>query len=257
MVIDQIVALKPDILCLQELDRYPWVKDKLSEFGYTVSVFHKRPGDKDDGCGTFLNPQMFQIDNSWFVEFKDKTKRIAQFVKVSFVKARSKKAKENSLLICNTHLYWDTDQPNLQLSQLELVLQNLTPYVDQCFAIIVCGDFNSSPEQTPFLYFSGAEIPKQHQQRFSKFIQQRTQYPKFSSAFQNYENTGAHPPFTAYQDKWSGCVDYIWFNTQVVDTLGVIRTNSLPSKSEVTKEIALPNSSFPSDHLPLFALFGC
>ena len=72
-----------------------------------------------------------------------------------------------------------------------------------------------------------------------------------NSAYANYSE-GAHPVWTHYVDKFQGTLDYIFYSP----TLQVKNLLPLPSLEEVTAETALPNSVFPSDHLPIMAEFS-
>ena len=59
-----------------------------------------------------------------------------------------------------------------------------------------------------------------------------------------------YPEFTNFVGGFVGCLDYVWF-----DSSGLVSTASMPMPplEAVTAETALPNSEFPSDHLPMVA----
>jgi 2',5'-phosphodiesterase len=59
-----------------------------------------------------------------------------------------------------------------------------------------------------------------------------------------------YPEFTNFVGGFVGCLDYVW-----CDSSGLVSTASMPMPplEAVTAETALPNSEFPSDHLPMVA----
>ena len=64
-----------------------------------------------------------------------------------------------------------------------------------------------------------------------------------------WPNTG-EPPFTTYTDDWYGTLDYIMLEASRVQPAAIAE---LPGVKVVTKETAIPNSTFPSDHLSIVA----
>jgi mRNA deadenylase 3'-5' endonuclease subunit Ccr4 len=62
-------------------------------------------------------------------------------------------------------------------------------------------------------------------------------------------DSGQHPTYTNYTEGFQGTLDYI-FHTPYLE---VVELRPIPSEDVVTAEIALPNTQFPSDHLPIQA----
>ncbi|PFH32258.1 hypothetical protein BESB_015760 [Besnoitia besnoiti] len=65
------------------------------------------------------------------------------------------------------------------------------------------------------------------------------------------EVLGAEPRFTNYTRDFQGCLDYLFFENAVAKAV-----LSVPEESELKREVALPNSRFPSDHVALMADFA-
>ncbi len=65
---------------------------------------------------------------------------------------------------------------------------------------------------------------------------------------------GCEGNFTNLTDKFVGTIDYIFYSESPTHFLKDIL--KLPLAEEVKGETALPNSEFPSDHLPLVCSFG-
>ncbi|CBZ51479.1 Os10g0412100 protein, related [Neospora caninum Liverpool] len=70
----------------------------------------------------------------------------------------------------------------------------------------------------------------------------------FQSAYK--EVLGEEPRFTNFTRDFQGCLDYIFF-----DNVAVKAVLSIPDENELKREVALPNSRFPSDHVALMAEF--
>ena len=58
------------------------------------------------------------------------------------------------------------------------------------------------------------------------------------------------PEFTNYTSGFSGCLDYIFYQSSKFQVDQVI---PLPSLEDVTQHTALPSIVFPSDHIALIA----
>jgi 2',5'-phosphodiesterase len=54
--------------------------------------------------------------------------------------------------------------------------------------------------------------------------------------------------YTNYTRDFKGVIDYIFYD---FTSLQIAEKEKLPSETELAQEIALPNSKFPSDHVPL------
>jgi len=54
--------------------------------------------------------------------------------------------------------------------------------------------------------------------------------------------------YTNYTRDFKGIIDYIFYD---FTSLQVTEKERLPEEKELSREVALPNSKFPSDHVPL------
>ena len=61
-------------------------------------------------------------------------------------------------------------------------------------------------------------------------------------------NTCGPTAFTHFAGHYTGTLDYIFCDS---DTLSTHQVAPMPALWEVSKETALPNTWFPSDHLPI------
>ncbi|EFN57442.1 hypothetical protein CHLNCDRAFT_50978 [Chlorella variabilis] len=70
LIIREILHHSPDIVCLQEVDRFPEFQHALQPHGYE-GVFTKRTGDRSDGLAMFWRINAMQPVDQRFLRFKD------------------------------------------------------------------------------------------------------------------------------------------------------------------------------------------
>jgi len=108
---EEISTLKPDIVCLQEVEESlfgPVYQEKFKTWGYS-GVFKKRTRDKEDGCAIFYNSKKFRLLDKLTVEFFQphipllNRDNVALLVKLEAKNARS----GNKLVVGTTHLLFN------------------------------------------------------------------------------------------------------------------------------------------------------
>ena len=62
----------------------------------------------------------------------------------------------------------------------------------------------------------------------------------------------ANPKFTNYCPDFKGTLDHILYNSSALEVLELLE---MPPDEAITKEVALPSTIFPSDHLRIEAKF--
>jgi len=144
--------------------------------------------------------------------------------------------KSQKFWISNVHIFWNPKFEDVKLMQtyyLLLTLQKLRE--NNPYPVILLGDFNSTPDSNVFEYLSKGSIPKK---RTPTFLYQYFNFYhslKLSSAY-----SPIYSPYTNFTPSFTGCLDYIWYDTFCFDLIGIVgplEDNSL-----------LPNINEPSDH---------
>lgn len=130
--------------------------------------------------------------------------------------------------------------------------------------MIFCGDFNSRPDTAVYQFLSERSINMddknlESRKLFSVFISAKfVNLWSFSvsvgksNVFQNnfkFKSACGTPKFTNYTDDFKGCLDYIFCEKDVK----VTQVLPFPSEEELSRNIAIPNQYFPSDHIALVA----
>ena len=174
--------------------------------------------------------------------------------------------------VATSHLFWDPLVPDVKLLQAFLLGKELHKFRQTNPApTILGGDFNSLPclsvnnEQDNdasgvYELFTQGQVNQEHPDHpCTRRIKMNGQVPilrlpqRWRSAYKDVQ--GREPKFTNYTAGFKGCLDYIL--TSGVEDVEVRASAalSLPQEEELKKEVGLPSSIFPSDHLPLLAEF--
>lgn len=164
------------------------------------------------------------------------------------------------IILSNTHLYWRSKQIQfIQALVLIDVLRSFKEKYPNKSTTILTGDLNSTPSSSVFKFLKEREVddisfgdyslPNKLNLKIKNPIKSNMSiYEKLLN--QTDEITELH---TCHTQKFQGTLDYIWFNDKQL-TLTKILTGF---KESYFKSIpGLPNSDYPSDHLPVRAEFA-
>ncbi|KDO23357.1 hypothetical protein SPRG_11449 [Saprolegnia parasitica CBS 223.65] len=153
----EITAYDADVLCLQEVDDYElyWIH-ALNALGYD-SVYHRRPGDYDDGLVIAFRRLNFQVFRTQRVDFNDlvaRTRRenlaakleqdnIALFVALQPWETC---AFPSPLCVVNVQLASHRDHDVVRDLQLRYLLPQVEAFnADFQMPVVVAGSFNARP----------------------------------------------------------------------------------------------------------------
>ena len=184
------------------------------------------------------------------------------------------------LIVSNTHLFFHPLASHVRVLQLFAIAHQLDKERAEAAAalanppFLLCGDFNSSLTYALFLLMKH-HIPKNHQncrECLNSFQWERNQTKEEVSDFDFPEVNlpksfpkvaTAYPVDTAFTHHivgFSAALDHILMSTKTTTTtsmkhgeLACVRFAEMPSLEQVTKDVAMPNVSFPSDHIAMVA----
>ncbi|XP_009890476.1 PREDICTED: nocturnin [Charadrius vociferus] len=245
LILEEILAYKPDILCLQEVDHYfDTFEPLLSRLGYQCTFFPKpwspcldvEQNNGPDGCALFFLKDRFELINSANIRLtamKLKTNQVAI--------AQTLKCNETGRLFCIavTHLKARTGWERFRSAQGCDLLQNLKNITQGAkIPLIICGDFNAEPTEEVYREFSNSSL-------------------NLNSAYKLLSPDGqSEPPYTTWKIRPSGecrhTLDYIWYSQHALNVnsaLGLLTEEQIgPNR--------LPSFNYPSDHLSLVCDFS-
>jgi len=187
-ILREVIDASPEVICFQEIqaDHYEnHVYAAMSDAGFE-GVYKQKTrqsmglAGKVDGCALFWRRSKFHLVESYSIEFNEVAQRqatqvlglnprseegvaflnrlskdnIAQLVVLEFAQSSSRPAREiNQVCIANTHLYSNKDHPDVKLWQTWQLLQELESFImtrGTNLPLIICGDFNSSPDSAVY-----------------------------------------------------------------------------------------------------------
>ena len=296
----EILDAGADAFCFQELqfDHYEnHVYAALSEAGYDGVYKHKTRqsmglAGKVDGCAIFWRRSKFHLVESYSIEFNEVAQRytsnmlgpnrrgdepmqflnrlskdnVAQLVVLEFVHQPSlgRSSQQREICIANTHLYSNKDFPDVKLWQAWQLLQELESFVlsrGTSLPLVICGDFNSTPETAVYDLMSRQSVHPGHPDmnvatgddvpNILPDAMNISHSFQLGSAYQTV--LGDEPWVTNYTQNFKGVLDYIWYS---MPNLRPVAVAPIPDEAELTKHgEALPSTEYSSDHVMLISEF--
>jgi mRNA deadenylase 3'-5' endonuclease subunit Ccr4 len=281
--------LKPDIICLQEVDKQmrQFIEPTLQK-KYSVLAF-KRPHGKPDGLIVAFDKARFKEVSSGYIDF-NKSARESDFKDdqrfqtcniCAWVRLLDTKSQEE-LVVYNAHTYWNPKMDDVKYFQLSIVIKKLMKKQEEQPNFIFCGDFNSTPRSNPISLLKGEpplperiefdgelgdKIIENCKKIFEKIDQSKLAVLSLENAYSRYEEvtspvpinestqfkivakTDGYPSFTNFSQDFRSTLDHIFHSSQF--KLGALL--GLPTGSQLGGAVTLPSKYFPSDHLPIAA----
>ncbi|CAG2099944.1 unnamed protein product, partial [Medioppia subpectinata] len=156
----------------------------------------------------------------------------------------------HTIIVANTHLFWDPQYTDIKLFQSILLLEELEKIriKHKNASILLMGDFNSLPDSSVYKLMverkiGGLDFDKYDYAPFNDGFRHSM---KFLDAYENQDLA-----FTNFTPHFRGVLDYI-FHTE-----GLVRSSVISSVEEeyMERTVGLPNIHFPSDHILIGAQF--
>lgn len=241
-----------------------------------------------DGCATFFNTRVFRLVDKRLIEFNQLALQRADFKKtedifnrvmtkdnVAAIVLLEHRATGARLVVANSHMHWDPEFRDVKLVQAAMLLEQLEG-ISESFAkmapgplpegttppkyssrtqipMIVCGDFNSTPDSGVYEFLSKGNAPGNHED-FMDHIYGSYTSEGLSHSFalrSAYGNIG-ELPFTNYTPGFRGVIDYIWYTSNSLAANGIL---GMVDQAYLSRTVGFPNAHFPSDHVCVLAEF--
>ncbi|GJQ09575.1 hypothetical protein GpartN1_g1366.t1 [Galdieria partita] len=273
----EIFTYDADIMCLQEIqaDHYEaHLKPAFVRRGYE-GVYKVKSREamgqrgKMDGCATLWKRDLFQLREQFAIDFNSAAcvryfsnpLALNRLMKgnIALVTILDFLDGSGSLCIVNIHVYWDPEQTDVKLFQVNVLMEELEAYLSQIepyTPLIIGGDFNSTPDSTIYELMSTGTVSGEREdiQRdpLGLIAQMRLRHElNLQSA---YSVRGNEPKYTNYTDNFVGVLDYIWYTPS---QLAVAALLEVPSEADIVSpsEPSLPNHFWSSDHIALMTEF--
>ncbi|XP_049819753.1 nocturnin isoform X2 [Aethina tumida] len=247
-IIEEIVEYCPDIICLQEVDHFNFLKNILGTQGYSGLFFPKpdspcvyiHGNNGPDGCAIFYRTDKFELLSSlsrileiWRVQ----SNQVALMVNL--------RIKETGKEVCITTTHLKARKGALLSTLRNEQGKDLLNFVSENCGnrpVVLCGDFNAEPIEPVY----------------STILNSTTM--GLSSAYADCDSSNGHsadrePPYTTWKIRDEGeichTIDYIFYTKNNLEVESVLE---FPSGEEIG-EHRIPSFAYPSDHFSLVADF--
>ncbi|XP_068913744.1 nocturnin isoform X5 [Tenebrio molitor] len=247
-IIEEIVEYCPDIICLQEVDHFNFLKYVLGTQGYT-GVFYPKPdspcvyisgNNGPDGCAIFYRTNKFDL-----VNIESRILEIWRVQSNQVALLANLRVKETNQEVCVTTTHLKARQGAFLSTLRNEQGKDLLQFVGQhCGGrpVVLCGDFNAEPVEPVY----GTVLADEHLNLGSAYADCDTS---------NVNSAAREPPYTTWKirDEGEVChtIDYVFYKK---DSLEVEAVLELPTGEEIGED-RVPSFSYPSDHFSLVCDF--
>ncbi|KAM3246149.1 carbon catabolite repressor protein 4 3 isoform X2 [Capsicum annuum] len=156
VICEELLGLNPDIICLQEVDKYYDLLNILETAGY-LGAYKRRTGGSVDGCAMFWKADKFQLLEGESIEFRQYGLRdnVAQLSVFEMREAQSRR-----LVVGNIHVLYNPSRGDVKLGQIRFLSSKahiLSEKWDHV-PIVLAGDYNSTPQSPIYKFLSSSEL---------------------------------------------------------------------------------------------------
>ncbi|KAH1080510.1 hypothetical protein J1N35_020271 [Gossypium stocksii] len=153
---EEIMRWNPDIICMQEVDKYLDLRNTMEKAGY-VGSYKRRTGDNVDGCATFWKPDKFRLLERESIEFKGFGLRdnVAQLSVFEMCRVESRR-----LVVGNIHVLYNPSRGEVKLGQIRFLSSRAQLLSNRWgnAPVVLGGDFNSTPQSAIYKFLSTSEL---------------------------------------------------------------------------------------------------
>nr|CAD7575705.1 unnamed protein product [Timema californicum] len=238
-IVEELVGYNPDIICLQEVDHFNFLKKVLGSLGYSGMFFPKpdspclyiKGNNGSDGCAIFYRKDKLEL-------LKMETRILevwrVQSNQVAILLLLKLRGTGREICVATTHLkarngaLLSTLRNEQGKDFLEFVQAHAGPR-----PVLLCGDFNAEPTE-----------PVYHTILSHEFL-------RLASAYASLSVEGEEPPYTTWKVREEGevchTIDYVFYSR---DSFSVDSLLEFPSGEDIG-EGRVPSWNYPSDHFSL------
>lgn len=281
-----------DVITLQEVQKDAfddWFKPQLGEMGYEgvfqqkkrEPIFH-RGRYTVEGCATFykstrfkkLEKYVFDYDKLSITQLTSGSQDASQCLQRAsrgnialalVLEDQTLRPVQSwqpvgpsgghKLCIVNTHICADPRSTDVKTWQAHLLAISIVSHGLSSMPLLVCGDFNSTPDSAVYEYMRRGSLRMGHPDleqdpcgllehlKCGHSLRLNTAYKACS---------GREAAYTNYTEDFKGSLDYIFFSS---DSLAVLAVSQVDEEDALAKDVALPSITRPSDHVSLVATF--
>lgn len=239
-ILEEIYRTSPSILCMEEVDCFSFLKNKLSSLGYEGEWVQKPSSPciemennmGPDGCALFYRKDKFKLLEAKHVNLKNNGVETNQTGLVCKLKFQDN---DHLIYVAVVHLKAKSGYQELRHQQGKYLLEYLAKQLGP-EPIIVCGDFNASTKEPVYQDFNDSELGLKSVYKESSADQKEPKYTTWKiRAGLDGGNTES-----------CKTIDYIWIR----GNLKLTSVLSIPNDAAIGPN-RLPSYQYPSDHFAL------
>jgi len=253
------------------LDHYlDFYKKELTALGYK-NVFLRKNNSKHDGCLIGVKRDRLDIMESVELDMNlnheyEKEPDFQRGSVALLAKIRDIRDPKITLSVVCTHIFWDPKFEHVKYLQMSLICKLLENTVKETDNLVVCGDFNSTPntnvvnllmtkgipvlQSTESQSEKGLDVMKKVHLGLDSFLKKF----EFDNTYRHYgqvvDQAEEYPAYTNYTHDFKGTLDHIFFSKNRFEVKGLL---GIPKPHEIIGK-TLPNEEHPSDHLPIVGI---
>jgi CCR4-NOT transcription complex subunit 6 len=272
----EILSLEADVVCLQEVqadhfeEHFNPAMRRAGFEGIYKAKMRESMGRKGkvDGCATFYRRDRFRLLEKHEIEYstiareKVKEKRLLNRLmkdNVALLIVLEDLATGSRVCVANTHIFWDPDQTDVKLFQVDTFLQEAEAYVGaRNIPLLIAGDFNSLPESSIYELIVRNEVSGQRPDVIDGMLEilkiSPCQHNLLLRSVYGIGGEFTEPSYTNYTGHFVGTLDFIFFTPESIVPVGTLEI--LDEARLLGDEFtALPNPRWSSDHIAIMADF--
>lgn len=254
------------------------------------TFYSGKTGSTHEGCAVFVRNDAFEVIAEHMVDLGMTIKHspdptikglLAEFPEIAkgfdkipsvaqILLLRSTRESTKHLVLSNTHLFYREDAHLIRLLQTVAVVREVSKIrldVGGHVGLLLCGDYNSFPDTAPVHFLLNASIDSSHhawqdapQFKWNRAVSKTgnenskdhpSNHRVGRGRFEHdlaLESACGIPAFTNFAGTFVGTLDYTMMGSEC---LTVKQVFPFFTADEVSEEVALPSSKFPSDHISL------
>ncbi|KAJ3659389.1 hypothetical protein Zmor_011079 [Zophobas morio] len=187
-LMSEIRHFKPDILCLQEVQKSHLETHfaVLEQLGYK-GLYKQRTGARTDGCAIYYKHNVLQLVEYTTVEYNQPNVRILDRDNVAIIAKFSPiKFPTRKFVVATTHLLYNPRRQDVRLAQIQLLLTEVdriayNPESGYYVPVIVTGDLNSTPKSAVYKFITEGKL--QYENLSSRSLTSDESGPKTGKKF--------------------------------------------------------------------------
>lgn len=156
LIYDELTGWDPDIICLQEVDKYFDLSISMEKAGYLGS-YKRRTGDMVDGCAMFWKSDKFRLIDTENVEFKQFGLRdnVAQLSVFEMCRDESLR-----IVVGNIHVLFRPSRGEIKIGQIRLLSSKAHALSKKWgnIPVVLAGDYNSTPQSEIYKFISSSKL---------------------------------------------------------------------------------------------------